>query len=73
MVETKLFKSNKTQAVRLPRDVAFPDEVREVTIVRDGKRRIIAPADSSWDDFFASPGIGLGQREQPGAQVREEF
>lgn len=73
MVETTLFKSNKTQAVRLPKDVAFPDDVREVTIVRDGSRRIIAPANASWDDFFSAPGIELGAREQPGAQVREDL
>lgn len=73
MVETTLFKSNKSQAVRLPKDVAFPDDVREVTIIRDGNRRIIAPADSSWDDFFAAPGVDLGARAQPAAQVREEL
>jgi antitoxin VapB len=71
MVETTLFKSNKSQAVRLPKDVAFPDEVRAVTIIRDGNRRIIAPAESSWDDFFAAPGIDLGARDQPAVQVRE--
>jgi antitoxin VapB len=71
VIETTLFKSNRTQAVRLPRDVGFPDDIREVTIIRDGKRRIIAPADSSWDDFFAMPGIGLGSREQPAAQERD--
>lgn len=73
MVGTMLFKSNKSQAVRLPKDVAFPDSVREVTIIRDGKRRIIAPAECSWDDFFAAPGIDLGRREQPFAQAREEL
>lgn len=73
MVETTLFKSNKSQAVRLPRDVAFPDDVRDVTIIRDGKRRIIAPSDSSWDDFFAAPGIDLESREQPETQVRDEL
>jgi antitoxin VapB len=71
MIQTRLFKSNKTQAVRLPKDVAFPAEVHEVTIVKEGKRRIIAPADSSWDDFFAAPGIDLGVRDQPPAQTRE--
>jgi antitoxin VapB len=73
VVETTLFKSNKTQAVRLPKDVAFPDDVKEVTIRRDGNRRIIAPADASGDDFFASPGIDLGAREQPEAQGREDL
>lgn len=73
MVETTLFKSNKSQAVRLPKDVAFPEGVREVAIIRDGKRRIIVPADSSWDDFFAAPGINLGSRDQPPAEQRDEL
>lgn len=73
MVETTLFKSNNSQAVRLPKDVAFPADVHKVTIVRDGKRRIITPADSSWDDFFAAPGIDIGPRDQPAAQIRDEL
>lgn len=73
MVETTLFKSNKSQAVRLPKDVAFPEEVRAVRIIRDGNRRIIAPADSSWDDFFAAPGIELEPRVEPQLQRREEL
>ena len=73
MVKTTLFKSNKSQAVRLPKDVAFPEDVREVTIIRDGNRRIIVPAHSSWDDFFAAPGIDLGPRHQPAAQHRDEL
>lgn len=73
MVGTTLFRSNKTQAVRLPKAVAFPDDVREVTIIRDGNRRIIAPAESSWDAFFASPGIDLEPRIQPPVQRRDEL
>lgn len=73
MVETTLFKSNKTQAVRLPKDVAFPDDVKEVVIVKEGNKRIITPADASWDDFFAAPGTELGAREQPKPQTREEL
>jgi len=71
MTSTTLFQSNRSQAVRLPKDVAFPPNVREVTILRDGLRRIIVPADSVWDDFFDSPGIDLGERGQPAIQVRE--
>lgn len=73
MVATTLFKSNKSQAVRLPKDVAFPEDVREVRIIRDGTRRIIAPADASWDDFFAAPGINLDPRNQPPVQLRDEL
>ncbi len=73
MVKTTLFKSNKSQAVRLPKDVAFPEDVREVSIIRDGNRRIIAPANSSWDDFFAAPGINLEPRDQPAVQLRDDL
>jgi hypothetical protein len=45
--------------------------VREVTNLRDGPRRIIAPADAAWDDFFDSPGIDLGERDQPEIPIRE--
>ena len=70
-VRTTLFQSNRTQAVRLPKDVAFPDDVREVVIVREGDRRVIVPADRSWDDFFDSPGIEFPERDQPTMQERE--
>ncbi len=73
MSRTKLFQSNRSQAVRLPKDVAFPDSVKEVAILRDGKRRVIVPANAIWDDFFAAPGIDLPPREQPKAQEREAF
>jgi antitoxin VapB len=71
MTRTKLFRSNRSQAVRLPKDVAFPEGVTEVTILRDGKRRIVVPADAIWDDFFDASGIELPPREQPLAQSRD--
>lgn len=70
---TTLFISNRSQAVRLGKGVAFLDNVREVVIVTDGKRRIIAPAEASWDDFFDDPAIDLGVRHQPMMQEREHF
>ena len=70
MTRTTLFQSNRSQAVRLPKDVAFPLDVREVTILRDGDRRVIVPIDRIWDEFFAAPGVDLGDREQPVAQER---
>jgi antitoxin VapB len=73
MTRTTLFQTNRSQAVRLPKDVAFPAGVREVTILRDGARRIIVPTEATWDDFFGSPGIDIGDREQPPVQVRESF
>lgn len=73
MTRTTLFLSNRSQAVRLPKDVAFPDGVREVRVLRDGRRRVIVPADGVWDDFFAQPGVDLGERNQPDMQERETF
>ncbi len=73
MIRTTVFQTNGSQAVRLPKDVAFPAEVREVMILRDSPRRIIVPKDTVWDDFFDSPGIAIGQRDQPPTQVREAF
>ncbi|MDP1738152.1 MAG: type II toxin-antitoxin system VapB family antitoxin [Caulobacter sp.] len=65
MIRTTLFRSKHFQAVRLPDDVAFPESVHVVAILRDGQRRVIVPADAVWDDFFDAPGIDLGDRVQP--------
>ena len=73
MARTKLFQSNRSQAVRLPKDVAFPADVSEVRILRDGARRVIAPADALWDDFFAAPSVDLPERDQPEAHARPKL
>ena len=73
MTRTTVFQSNRSQAVRLPKDVAFPDGVKEVAVLRDGKKRVIVPADALWDDFFDAEGIDLGPREQPAPSKRDAF
>jgi antitoxin VapB len=73
MARTSVFQTNRSQAVRLPKDVAFPPGVREVLVLRDGASRVIVPADAVWDDFFAAPGIDLPDRDQPEAQLRDPF
>jgi antitoxin VapB len=73
MGRTTLFQSNRSQAVRLSKDVAFPEGTKEVTVLRDGKRRVIVPSNASWDDFFDAPGVDLGPRDQPTAQSRDRF
>ncbi len=73
MTRTTVFLSNRSQAVRLPKDVAFPEGVRQVTVLREGARRVIVPANASWDDFFDAPGIDIGERDQPEAQARDAF
>lgn len=71
MTRTKLFKSNRSQAVRLPKDVAFPPGVTEVRVLKEGARRVIVPVESSWDDFFDAPGTEFPDRDQPKADLRE--
>jgi len=73
MNRTTLFQSNRSQAVRLPKDVAFPEGVRSVAILREGKRRVIVPSDAVWDDFFDAPGVELEERHQPAVHAREGF
>ena len=70
---SSLFKSNRSQAVRLPKELAFPDGVKQVAIRKVGKARIILPADAAWDDFFDRPGADLALREQPQPEQREPF
>ena len=62
MTRTKLFRSNRSQAARWPKSLAFPDGPKEVSIVR--KRLVIAPSNAVWDDFFDSPGIDLPHRSE---------
>lgn len=49
-----VFVDNRTQAVRLPADSRFPDEVKQVNVRVVGKDRILSPVDSTWDSFFLS-------------------
>jgi antitoxin VapB len=73
--KTVLFKTNKTQAVRLPKDVAFPDDVREVEIIKVGNSRVICPVGQTWESFFAGgPHVSddfLADRDQGIAEERE--
>ena len=76
MSRTTLFLSNRTQAVRLPKAVAFPEGVREVEVYAQGNARVIVPADDRWSSFFAMPGVDEErpiERDQAGFEVRDLF
>ena len=47
-----VFVNNRTQAVRLPLDVRFPEGVHKVEIRVKGHERIISPVGQTWDSFF---------------------
>ena len=57
----------------MPKSLAFPDSVKEVSIIREGKRRVIAPSNAAWDDFFDATGIDLPLRDQPAPQERDSL
>jgi antitoxin VapB len=53
MTTAKVFRSGNSQAVRLPRAVRFPEDVREVTVIRDGDRLVLEPhMPERFDDAF---------------------
>ena len=43
MTRSSVFKSNRSQAVRLPKPVAFPEDVHQVEVVKLGNSRLISP------------------------------
>ncbi|MBN7804781.1 antitoxin [Agrobacterium rosae] len=77
MATSTVFLSNRSQAVRLPKAVAFPEDVHQVDILKIGRTRVIVPHGKRWDDLFASgprPSDDfLTDREQPSAEERESF
>lgn len=76
MEKASVFKSNKSQAVRLPKSVALPDDVKRVDVVAVGRTRIITPEGTSWDEWFAGETVSedfMSEREQPAEQEREGF
>jgi antitoxin VapB len=61
--------------VRLPKAVAFPEDVHHVDILKIGRSRVIVPQGKRWDDHFlngprASEDF-MTEREQPPAKPRE--
>lgn len=72
---SRLFKLNRSQAVRIPKDLAFPKGVDDVIITRTGNSLIITPKSSFWDDFFAEgPNPDFPERFPQGDyEIREEF
>ncbi|MDO8359589.1 MAG: type II toxin-antitoxin system VapB family antitoxin [Devosia sp.] len=49
-----VFRSNRSQAVRLPKAAEFPPEVTEVEVIVEGDRRVLVPKKKpgSWKEYF---------------------
>ena len=76
MEQGAVFQSNRSQAVRLPKAVALPEDVKRVDVVAVGRTRILTPAGESWDSWFDGEDVSadfMAEREQPAEQEREGF
>ena len=77
MTSSTVFTTNRGQAVRLPKTVAFPEGVHEVDIFKIGRSRVIVPKGRRWDDLFQSgPKVSedfMSGREEPPVEEREQL
>jgi antitoxin VapB len=75
MARSTVFISNRSQAVRLPKAVAFPEGVYQVDILKIGRSRVIVPQGRRWDDLFENgpraSGDFMSERDEPAAEERE--
>jgi len=73
MEQASVFKSNKSQAVRLPKPVALPESVTRVDVIALGRARLIVPAGQAWESWFDAEGVSddfMSTRDQPADQER---
>ncbi len=75
MTRSTVFTTNRSQAVRLPKAVAFPEDVHQVDIIKIGQSRLVSPVGKRWDDLFTNgPRASddfMSEREQPAVEERE--
>ena len=72
MQRSTVFKSNKSQAIRLPKAVALPSSVKQVDIVKIGSARLITPAGESWDSWFEGPSVSADFSASLGRETDQE-
>jgi antitoxin VapB len=77
MTRSTLFTTNRSQAVRLPKAVAFPDDVHQVEIIKIGNSRLICPVGRRWEDLFLNGPRAtcdfMTERDEQPAQQRESL
>jgi antitoxin VapB len=48
-----IFRNGSNQAVRLPQELKFPENVKEVRIRKQGDALLLSPVRPDWSSFFA--------------------
>ena len=70
-----IFRNGSNQAVRLPQELRFPENVKEVRIRKQGDALLLSPVRSDWSSFFALqidvPDDFLADRRDTPPQSRE--
>jgi antitoxin VapB len=70
-----IFRNGANQAVRLPQELRFSDEVKEVRIRKQGDALLISPIKPNWATFFSLktdvPVDFLGDRDNSPSQSRD--
>ena len=73
MSTSTVFTNNRSQAVRLPADMRFPESVKKVEVRSVGQERIIAPIEATWDSFFlATPSVSDDFMSERASQQQSE-
>lgn len=71
----KLFRNGQSQAVRLPREFAFPG--KEVYVRRVGRNVLLVPKDDPWGALAAALDLFtedfMAARDQPAQDIRLPF
>lgn len=77
MASGTVFENNRTQAVRLPAETRFPDDVKKVIVRKVGAERVLTPINNAWDSFFLSEtGVSndfMTERAEQHQSERESF
>lgn len=76
MEQGSVFRSNRSQAARLPKAAALPEDIKRVDVIVLGRTRILAPAGECWDSWFDGERVSdefMATRDQPANQERDAF
>ena len=65
MTRTKLFHSNRSHAMRLPKDLAFASTVKDVAIFRDGGPPGGRARQRGLGRLLRRPGVDIAERARP--------
>jgi antitoxin VapB len=77
MTRATVFTTHKTQAVRLPKPIAFPADVKQIEVTVIGRSRLLTPVGLGWDEWFDNlepfEDDFLADRAQGVAEERESW